>query len=72
MKKTVKKSTPKKVKRILVVEDEKALSEMYVSWLEMAGYEVLTADDGLVGLNRIMHNQPDLVLLDVMLPIRWF
>lgn len=70
MKKKSTKSKTKVIKRILVVEDEKALSDMYVSWLEMADYEVLTAEDGLVGLNRIMHDQPDLVLLDVMLPVK--
>lgn len=61
--------TSKKAKpRILVVEDEKALNQMYRSWLEHSDFEVITAEDGLEGLNSVMHDEPDLVLLDVMLP----
>lgn len=54
--------------RVLVVEDETALRELYVAWLEMDGYQLLQAADGLVGIETILHEKPDLVVLDVMLP----
>lgn len=54
--------------RVLVVEDEQSLRELYVQWLEMSGYTVLQAADGLVGIETILHEKPDLVVLDIMLP----
>ncbi len=57
-----------KKKRILVVEDEPALREMYTTWLEAKGYSVDSADNGLSGLEKVLHDQPSLVLLDVLLP----
>ncbi|MBU0646080.1 response regulator [Patescibacteria group bacterium] len=59
---------PSKKPHILVVEDEPALREMYAAWLEAEKYQVSTAEDGVVGIDHIMHQQPDLVLLDIMLP----
>ena len=53
---------------ILVVEDESALREMYEDWLTAENYQVSTAEDGVVGIDKIMHQHPDLVLLDIMLP----
>lgn len=53
---------------ILVVEDETALREMYAAWLKAEKYQVSTAEDGVVGIDQIMHQHPDLVLLDIMLP----
>jgi DNA-binding response OmpR family regulator len=54
--------------RVLIVEDEQALRELYREWLTMSGFTVLEADDGLVGIERVLHDEPDLVVLDVMLP----
>ncbi|HEV2656608.1 MAG TPA: response regulator transcription factor [Ktedonobacteraceae bacterium] len=54
--------------RILVVDDETALVELVRSYLEREQYEVLTAADGLVALDLVRTAQPDLVVLDVMLP----
>ena len=55
--------------RILVVDDETALVELVRSYLESEQYEVLTADDGRTALELARTAQPDLVVLDVMLPI---
>ena len=55
--------------KILVVEDDRALSEILVYNLEKAGYEVLKSMDGRDGLNQAQLRLPDVVLLDVMLPV---
>ncbi|AHN22880.1 response regulator transcription factor [Lysinibacillus sphaericus] len=55
-------------KTILVVEDEFSIATLLKYNLEQAGYLVETAADGLEGLNRAMEIQPDLILLDLMLP----
>ena len=55
-------------KKILVVEDEQALREMYETKLKIAGFEVETAEDGEEAIKKIKNNTPDLTLLDIMLP----
>ncbi len=55
--------------RSLVVDDETALVELVRSYLERERYEVLTAADGRAALDLARAAQPDLVVLDVMLPI---
>ncbi len=55
-------------KTILVVEDEVSIATLLKYNLEQAGYNVLTAHDGREGLNTIVELNPDLVLLDLMLP----
>ncbi len=55
-------------KRILVVEDEKTISDIVVFNLKKAGYDTLTAYDGIDGAKKAIEEKPDLVLLDVMLP----
>jgi DNA-binding response OmpR family regulator len=57
------------VTRILVVDDETALVELVRSYLERERYEVLTAADGRAALDLARTAQPDLVVLDVMLPV---
>lgn len=54
--------------RILVVDDEAALVQLVRSYLEREQYEVLTAADGPTALDLARATQPDLVVLDVMLP----
>jgi len=54
--------------RILIVEDEPSLAESVRYALDSEGFEVLVADSGLGGLESARVNQPDLVLLDLMLP----
>lgn len=55
-------------KKILVVEDEKPISDILKFNLEKSGYEVLCAYDGEDGLNKALEEAVDLILLDVMLP----
>jgi two-component system, OmpR family, phosphate regulon response regulator PhoB len=55
--------------KVLVVEDDRALSEILIYNLEKAGYEVFKATDGRDGLNQAQLRLPDVVLLDVMLPV---
>lgn len=53
---------------ILVVDDEPAVTELLVYNLRKSGYETLTAADGREALRLARQNQPDLILLDLMLP----
>jgi DNA-binding response OmpR family regulator len=54
--------------RILIVEDEFPMRTALVDVLEGEGYRVLTAVDGESALSRAIKEQPDLILLDVMMP----
>lgn len=55
-------------KKILVVEDEKAIADILDFNLKKEGYTVVCAYDGEDGLEKAMSESPDLILLDVMLP----
>ena len=57
-------------KKILVVEDEKAIADILVFNLQREGYDTLAAYDGAEGLRCALSESPDLILLDVMLPER--
>jgi len=54
--------------KILVVDDEKPISDIVKFNLVKEGYEVFTAFDGEEAVKSVMENNPDLILLDVMLP----
>ena len=54
--------------RLLIIEDEPAMRTALQDCLVAAGYRVLLASDGQAGLNKALKEQPDLILLDVMLP----
>lgn len=54
--------------RILVVDDEPSVREMTRQVLESEGYEVLTAKDGLGGLNALSRSLPDLIISDLNMP----
>ncbi len=56
------------LKKILVVDDEKPISDIVKFNLTKEGYEVYTAFDGEEALERVEEVQPDLILLDLMLP----
>lgn len=56
------------MKKILVVEDEAELTRAIQIRLEHAGYEVLIAYDGKEGLEKAREENPDLIVLDLMLP----
>ncbi|MEI8350186.1 MAG: response regulator [Candidatus Omnitrophota bacterium] len=55
-------------KRILIIDDEKDLVETVTFRLEANGYEVISAHDGFVGLDKARKEKPDLIILDLMLP----
>jgi two-component system chemotaxis response regulator CheY len=55
--------------RILVVEDDDGIRELVDVVLSGAGYEVLTASDGAAALQVLGQARPDLVLLDMRMPI---
>jgi two-component system phosphate regulon response regulator PhoB len=55
--------------KVLVVEDDHALNEILVYNLQKEGYEVLTATDGQQGLAKAQTALPDLIVLDLMLPV---
>lgn len=55
-------------KRILVVDDEKPIADILQFNLEKEGYEVVCAYDGIQAVKMVEENQPDLILLDIMLP----
>jgi len=54
--------------RILVIEDEEGLLITLQDRLEMEGYEVITAENGNAGYALALEKQPDLIILDLMLP----
>lgn len=58
----------KKMTRILIVEDEPNMVSGLRDNFEYEGYDVITAGDGLEGLQRALNDSPDLVVLDVMMP----
>ncbi len=55
-------------RKILVVDDEKPISDIIKFNLTKEGYEVVTAFDGDEALKMVYQHNPDLILLDVMLP----
>ncbi len=55
-------------KKILIVDDETELVKAIRIRLEQAGYETLVAYDGLEGLEKAKKENPDLILLDIMMP----
>ncbi|MBZ5750183.1 MULTISPECIES: response regulator transcription factor [Metabacillus] len=55
-------------KKVLVVDDEQSISTLLQYNLEQAGYSVITAMDGEEGLYRCINEDPDFLVLDLMLP----
>src|SRR4051812_26720612 len=56
--------------KILVIEDERALVEVLTYNLEREGFEVLVAHDGQDGLRQAQIKLPELIVLDLMLPLK--
>lgn len=55
-------------KKILVVDDERSTVRIIQVNLERAGYEVVKAYDGVEALEQVKEHQPDMIILDVMMP----
>ena len=56
------------MKQILIIEDDKVISEMVRYVLEKEGFQVVSAQDGLTGITRVKEIPLDLLILDLMLP----
>lgn len=54
--------------KILIIDDDEKVLKLYSDILVKEGYAVLTACDGLKGLDSAVSGKPDLILLDVMMP----
>lgn len=57
-----------KTARVLVVDDSRESLDLLVYFLKPAGYEVLTAMDGVEAIEMVERQSPDIILLDIMLP----
>ena len=55
-------------KKILVIDDEPQIVEICSDYIKAAGFDVVTANDGLSGLALARREQPDLIVLDLMMP----
>lgn len=55
--------------KVLVIEDDRSLVDVLTYNLKLAGYEVIVATDGQDGILQAQLKQPDIVLLDLMLPV---
>ncbi len=56
-------------KKILIIEDEVTLLEAIEKKLKIEGFQAITAKDGKEGLKKIETEKPDLILLDIMMPV---
>jgi len=59
---------PEKPTKVLIVDDDPFILDMYVLKFKERGFEVVTATDGKLGLVKINEEKPDVVLLDVVMP----
>lgn len=58
-----------KNKKILIIEDEATLVEVLTAKLSAEGFSVFKASDGKEGLETALKNHPDLILLDIVMPV---
>ncbi len=56
------------MKKIAIIEDDQAISQMYRMKFENDGFEVETAENGKIGLELVKKMKPDIILLDIMMP----
>ena len=56
-------------KKILLIEDNEEIRENTVEILELANYQVLTAENGKEGVEKAIISQPDLIICDIMMPV---
>jgi two-component system alkaline phosphatase synthesis response regulator PhoP len=55
-------------KKIMIIEDNKDLQEIYKHSFEKHGYTVVVEENGLEGVNSVIKELPDVILLDLMMP----
>ena len=56
------------MKKILVIDDDQDILELLTMRLMSKNYAVVSADDGMKGIERVYSEKPDLILLDIMMP----
>lgn len=56
------------IKKVLIIEDDEQVARVYTIKLKQEGIETIGAADGEAGLEKIISEKPDLILLDLMLP----
>ena len=56
-------------KKILIIEDNEDIRESSMEILELAGYEVLQAENGKIGVELAQQHLPDMILCDIMMPV---
>ena len=56
--------------KILVADDDESIVELITLYLRKDGFDVITARDGGEALRKITQHSPDLVLLDIMMPVK--
>ena len=54
--------------KLLLIDDSKDMQKLVGMFLEREGYEVVQSSNGREGLRQLAHTQPDLILLDIMMP----
>ena len=57
-----------KPQKILIVEDEQSIQKLLEFTLQQANYKTVLADDGEQGIEKVLDENPDLIILDLMLP----
>ena len=57
------------MEKILLIEDNDALRDNTAEILTLAGYEVITAENGKMGVEKAIANPPDLIVCDIMMPV---
>ncbi len=55
-------------KKILLVEDDAFVRDIYHTKLKMEGFDVVLAENGLEAIKRVREQKPDLILLDIVMP----
>ena len=66
---TVPTAQPAPKKKILIAEDDPTMREFYGELMNDQGYEVYTAENGQIALQMAIEKKPDLLILDIMMPI---
>jgi CheY-like chemotaxis protein len=54
--------------RVMVIEDDKIMGQMVTDILSDVGFEVTTAANGVIALEKLQHHQVDFIVLDILLP----
>jgi CheY-like chemotaxis protein len=58
------------MKKILIIDDNEMVRSTIARLLELAGYETVTADNGSEGLVRMREDRPDLIITDIIMPVK--